>query len=65
MNVSQQDIKQRIYSEVTQLQIGLEEALNIIFEQAGSRINVEKQAEVQKGIEGTQQRLETFKQKYV
>ncbi|NJR66054.1 MAG: hypothetical protein HC772_13205 [Leptolyngbyaceae cyanobacterium CRU_2_3] len=51
--------------DVTQLQSGLETALQRIFEQAGSKIELQKQQEVQQKVEGTKQLLERFKTQYV
>lgn len=65
MNTLQQEVNQKICNEMTQLQADLEGALKKIFEQAGSKIKPEKQEEVTKAIEGTNQLLERFKSRYV
>lgn len=64
MNTVEQPINQRICDDMTQLQTYLEEALRKIFEQAGSKINVEKQEAVKQEVEKTKQLLERFKSRY-
>ncbi|MBD3884714.1 hypothetical protein IFO70_23535 [Phormidium tenue FACHB-886] len=63
MNITE-DIKQKIYNDITQLQVDLESALQRVFEQAGSKIELEKQEEVQQKIAATKQLLERFKGRY-
>jgi tRNA uridine 5-carbamoylmethylation protein Kti12 len=65
MNIAEQEIRQKICEDVTQLQVDLQTALQSIFEQAGHRIQPEKQQEVQQKFAGTQQLLEHFKSRYV
>ena len=55
---------QSICNNMAQIQEDLEVLLNHIFEQAGSNIQAEKQAEYNKAIEGTKQIFERFKGKY-
>ncbi|MEH2000638.1 MAG: hypothetical protein V7L00_18155 [Nostoc sp.] len=64
MSANEQENNHRIRDEMTQIQIDLERALKNILEQAGSKIQLEKQEEFKKGIEGTQQILEHFKSRY-
>ncbi|HEY9642169.1 MAG TPA: hypothetical protein V6C57_16905 [Coleofasciculaceae cyanobacterium] len=64
MNIAEQEVKQKIWDDVTQLQADLQAALYRILEQAGSRIQPEKQEEVQQKVEGTRQLLEHFKSRY-
>ena len=65
MSISELDMRQKICDDVTQLQSDLEGALQRIFEQAGSKIEPERQEEVQKKVEGTKQLLERFKSRYI
>lgn len=53
-----------IFEQMIQLQADLEGILQKIFEQAGSKIQPEKQAEVQQQLAGTQRLLERFKDRY-
>ena len=55
---------QILCNNMTQIQEDLEVLLNHIFEQAGSKIQPEKQAEYNRAIEGTKQVFERFKSKY-
>ncbi|MHC5932897.1 hypothetical protein [Nostoc sp.] len=64
MSANQQETNHRIRDEMTQIQIDLERALKNILEQAGSKIQPEKQDEFKKEIEGTKQILERFKSRY-
>jgi hypothetical protein len=64
LNGTEQDIRQKICDDLTQLQSGLQAALQKIFEQAGNRIEPAKQEEVQQKVEGTKQLLENFKSRY-
>lgn len=64
MNASEQTINQKICEQMTQVQAGLEKVITKIFEQAGSKIQLEKREQVEKAIEGTKQILERFKSKY-
>jgi len=65
MSIFQPDMRQKICDDVTQLQSDLEGALQRIFEQAGSKIEPERQEEVQKKVEATKQLLERFKSRYI
>jgi ElaB/YqjD/DUF883 family membrane-anchored ribosome-binding protein len=65
METTQQETHQRICNDIVQLQVDLDGILNRIVEQAGSRINPERQAAVQQGVEDTKQLLERFKHRYV
>ncbi len=64
MSANEQENNHRIHDEMTQIQIDLERALKNILEQAGSKIQPEKQEEFKKEIEGTKQILERFKSRY-
>ncbi|AFZ30812.1 hypothetical protein Glo7428_2299 [Gloeocapsa sp. PCC 7428] len=64
MNASEQTINQKICEQMTQVQAGLEKVITKIFEQAGSKIQLEKREQVEKAIKGTKQILERFKSKY-
>ncbi|MEH2363296.1 hypothetical protein [Nostoc sp.] len=64
MSTKEQEINHRIHDEMTQIQIDLERAFKNILEQAGSKIQPEKQEEFKKEIEGTKQILEHFKSRY-
>ena len=64
MNTTHQETQQKIYDSMFQLQADLETALKRIFEQAGNRIQPEKQEEVQQKIAQTKQVIERFKGKY-
>lgn len=64
MTTLQQTANQQIYNNITQLQADLEKTLKKIFEQAGSKIEPDRGAEVTQELEGTQKRLELFKSKY-
>ncbi|MEH2052437.1 hypothetical protein [Nostoc sp.] len=64
MSANEQENNHRIHDEMTQIQIDLERALKNILEQAGSKIQAEKQEKFKKDIEGTKQIIERFKSKY-
>jgi ElaB/YqjD/DUF883 family membrane-anchored ribosome-binding protein len=64
MIVNEQENNHSIHDEMTQIQIDLERALKNILEQAGSKIQPEKQEKFKKDIEGTKQIIERFKSKY-
>ncbi|PPS39614.1 hypothetical protein [Chroococcidiopsis sp. TS-821] len=59
-----QEINQRILDTMTQLQTDLDKALQKIFEQAGSKIQLEKQEEFQREVENTKLLLKRFKSRY-
>lgn len=59
-----EEIKQKICNDITQLQVDLQAALQRVLEQAGSKIELEKQEEVQQKFADTQQLLERFKGRY-
>ncbi len=63
MSLTQQEIKQKICDDVTQIQADLDGTLQRILKQAGSKIEPEKQEEVQKKVEDTKQLLEYFKRR--
>ncbi|KAF3889325.1 MULTISPECIES: hypothetical protein [Nostocales] len=64
MEISEQELSQKICDDVTQIEVDLETALKEILEQAGSKIKPEKQEEIKKEMEGTKQVLERFKSRY-
>lgn len=64
MSADEQETNHRIRDEMTQIQIDLERALKNIIEQAGSKIQPEKQDEFKKKLEGIKQILEHFKSRY-
>ncbi|MEH1931169.1 MAG: hypothetical protein V7K14_04690 [Nostoc sp.] len=64
MSANEHETNHRIRDEMTQIQIDLERAFKNILEEAGSKIQPEKQDEFQKEIEGTKQILEHFKSRY-
>lgn len=64
MNTTAKGVNQNICKNITQIQKDLEVTLNHIFEQAGSNIQVEKQAEYTQAIENTKKVIEKFKNKY-
>lgn len=59
-----QQTNPKIYDEIAQLQSGLNKVLQEILEQAGSKIQLEGQAEVKQSMERTNQLLEVFKNSY-
>jgi hypothetical protein len=65
MSLTPEEIKQKICDDVAQLQADLDGTLQRILDQAGGKIEPEKQEEVQRKIEGTKQLLERFKSRYV
>lgn len=65
MSPTKQKINQKIFDEMTQIQIDLEKALKNIFEQAGSKIKPEKQEAVKREVEDTKQLIERFKSTYL
>jgi molecular chaperone DnaK len=65
MSPTKQKINQKIFDEMTQIQIDLEKALKNIFEQAGSKIKPEKQEAVKREVEDTKQLIEWFKSTYL
>ena len=64
MNSTDQETQQKIYDSMFQLQADIETALKRIFEQAGSKIQPEKQEEVQQKLVGTKQVIERCRSKY-
>ena len=64
MNTTKQDVNHNICEKMTQIQEDVEALLNKVFEQAGSNIQAEKQAEYTQAIAGTRQVIERFKNKY-
>ncbi len=64
MNTTKKAVNQNICENMTQIQEDLDLLLNKVFEQAGSNIQVEKQAEYTQAIEDTKQLIERFKSKY-
>ena len=64
MNSTKQDTNQNICENMTRIQEDVEALLNKVFEQAGSNIQAEKQAEYTQAIAGTRQVIERFKHKY-
>ncbi len=65
MSPTKQKINQKIFDEMTQIQIDLEKSLKNIFEQAGSKIKPEKQEAVKREVEDTKQLIERFKSTYL
>ncbi|MBR8838025.1 MAG: hypothetical protein DSM106950_29495 [Stigonema ocellatum SAG 48.90 = DSM 106950] len=65
MSNTEHKINEKIYDHMTQLQVDLERALKNILEQAGSKINLERQQEVKQQIEDTKQLIERMKSRYV
>ncbi|GEM_PF-5796111 len=65
MSPTKQKNNQKIFDEMTQIQIDLEKALKNIFEQAGSKIKPEKQEAVKREVEDTKQLIERFKSTYL
>jgi regulation of enolase protein 1 (concanavalin A-like superfamily) len=55
---------QQICNDVTQLQLQLDVLLQSLFDQAGSRIQVDRQTELRQSIEITKQQLENLKGRY-
>ena len=64
MNTTKKGVNQNICENMTQIQEDLEVLLNKIFEQAGSNIQAEKQAEYTQALEDTKQVIERFRSKY-
>ncbi len=64
MNTTKKAVNQNICENMTQIQEDLDLLLNKVFEQAGSNIQAEKQAEYTQAIEDTKQLIERFKSKY-
>lgn len=55
----------KIVDQVTQLQADSESVLQIIFAQAGDKIQRQQQLEIQRQFVHTQQILEQFKRRYI
>ena len=64
MNSNQEITNQNICEKMTKIQEDLDILLNKVFEEAGSNIQAEKQAEYSQAIENTKQVVERFKTKY-
>jgi regulation of enolase protein 1 (concanavalin A-like superfamily) len=58
-------IHQRIYNNITHLQLELDAAFQKLLDQAGNRIQIDRQTELRQGMESTQQRLDKLKGQYI
>lgn len=65
MSSIQQEVNQRICDGITQIQADLEVTLAHVFEQAGSKLQLEGRQEFHQQIEQTKQLLEHLKSRYV
>jgi ElaB/YqjD/DUF883 family membrane-anchored ribosome-binding protein len=64
MNTTKKGVNQNICENMTQIQEDLEVLLNEFFEQVGSNIQAEKQAEYTQALQNTKQVIERFKSRY-
>jgi hypothetical protein len=64
MNTTKKGVNQNICENMTQIQEDLEVLLNKFFEQVGSNIQAEKQAEYTQALQNTKQVIERFKSRY-
>ncbi len=65
MNAVDTESHQKICDAIIELEFDLEETLKRIFLQAGSKIEPERQAEVELKVAGTKQLLERLRSKYI
>ena len=64
MNAIESEINRKICDGIIEIESDLEETLRQIFEQAGGKIEPEKQAEVEQKTARTKQLLERLRSKY-
>lgn len=65
VEVAKPNINFQIREAVSCLQAGLENTLKEVYERAGSKIQLEKREEVERGVNDTNRLLEALKNRYV